>query len=82
MIFMTNMANPEQSMENLENQVPRLSAFAFQRAYEEALKSGFGFIASDASANLIEVLPDGTKRFLRKLEAPVNIPVGTVYTIP
>lgn len=66
------MALSEEAMSFLEEHIPELADAAFKQAYWAALASGSSVLVSE-NGNLIEVFPDGTKKFIKQL--PPSTPV-------
>jgi len=62
----------EEAMCFLEEHIPELAAVAFTQAYWAALASGSSVLISE-NGKLIEIFPDGTKKFIKHL--PPSIPV-------
>lgn len=75
------MTHPENDIENLESQVPALSASAFSEARSQALKSGYSVYERNQEA-IYEVFPDGTRRFIKNTDPPLHKPAGTTVEIP
>lgn len=65
----------EEAMRFLEEQIPELAAGAFKQAYLAALASGSSVLINDGG-NLVEIFPDGTKKFIKKLPPPVTTTPG------
>ena len=65
------MTLSEEAMCFLEEQIPELAACAFKQAYLAALASGSSVLISEKD-DLIEIFPDGTKKFIKHL--PPSIP--------
>lgn len=66
------MALSEKAMSFLEEHIPELAEAAFKQAYLAALASGSSVLISE-NGNLVEIFPDGTKKFIKKL--PPSTPV-------
>ena len=58
----------EAELDFLEQQIPALAAAAVTVAYYEALARGDSVLQVEGD-ELIEQFPDGTKRFVKKLES-------------
>lgn len=66
------MALSEQAISFLEEHIPELADAAFKQAYWAALASGSSVLVSE-NGDLVEVFPDGKRKFIKKL--PPSIPV-------
>ena len=66
------MALSEEAMSFLEEHIPELAEIAFKQAYWAALASGSSVLIRE-NGNLVEVFPDGTRKFIKSL--PPLIPV-------
>lgn len=66
------MALSEKALDYLEKHIPELAEVAFKQAYWAALASGSSVLVSE-NGSLVEVFPDGTRQFIKKL--PAWIPV-------
>ena len=62
----------EKALDYLEEHIPELAEVAFKQAYWAALASGSSVLVSE-NGKLMEVFPDGTRKFVKKL--PSWIPV-------
>jgi hypothetical protein len=62
----------EKALDYLEKHIPELAELAFKQAYWAALASGSSVLVSE-NGSLVEVFPDGTRKFIKKL--PPWIPV-------
>ena len=70
----------DKAIDFLEAQIPYLAEQATRQAYWDALASGDSvFIAEDG--NIIEVMPDGTRKFVKKIPKPTKA-IQKVFTIP
>ena len=75
------MPDPEKTLDYLERQIPILSAAAVDVAYWQALAAGQRVLVS-GKGGIYEVFPDGTQKFVKATEEPLNVPVGTRARIP
>jgi hypothetical protein len=64
----------------LEKQIPRLAKNATALAFRRALTSGNKVLIAEAG-ELVEILPDGTRRAVGKLEPSVKMRKGQVIKI-
>lgn len=62
----------EETINFLEDHIPELAAAAVKKAFWDALASGSSVLMCE-NDNLIEIHPDGTRTFIKKL--PPSIPV-------
>ena len=62
----------EKALDYLEEHIPELAEAAFKQAYWAALASGSSVLISE-NVSLLEMFPDGTKKFIKKL--PPSTPV-------
>ena len=77
------MTKSEKNIEDLELKFPDLAAAAVSAAYIQAIKAGRKIIVSSASEQgIVEISPDGSTHFLKKLDPPLRIAAGTVVQIP
>jgi hypothetical protein len=58
----------EEAMRFLEEKIPELADAAFKQAYLNALASGDSVLICD-DETIYEVFPDGTRKFVKKLES-------------
>lgn len=70
----------DQEIQQLESQFPALSGSAFAAAREQVLQSGQSVLQSE-NGILYEVFPDGRRVELKKIEPPVQLAAGRVFTI-
>lgn len=75
------MADPEQTLDYLEQQIPGLSAAAVDVAYWQALASGQAVLVS-GDGGIYQVYADGSRRLIKTTEKPLSVPVGTRVRIP
>lgn len=66
------MALDEESISFLESHIPELASAAFTQAYWAALASGHSVLISE-KGDLVEVFPDGKRKFIKHL--PPSVPV-------
>lgn len=66
------MSLSEEAIDYLEAHIPELAEIAFKQAYWSALASGSSVLVSE-NGSLVEVFPDGQRKFIQKL--PEWIPV-------
>ena len=62
----------EKEIDYLEEHIPELAEIAFKQAYWAALASGSTVLMSE-NGNLVEVFPDGKRKFIKSL--PPSTPV-------
>lgn len=62
-------------IEMLEEQFPAASGVAFSAARDSVLASGQSVLQSEDGATY-EVFPDGTRRFVKSIDAPVDVEPG------
>ncbi len=65
----------EKALDYLEAHIPELAEVAFKQAYWAALASGSSVLVSE-DGNLVEVFPDGTRKFIKKLEPWIPVKRG------
>lgn len=70
----------EKVIDYLEQQIPELAAAATKIAYRQALASGSSVLISK-NGEIVEVFPDGTRKFVRKIEPGIKIKKGTIIKI-
>jgi len=75
------MDDPEEIIDNLEQQIPSLSAAAVTVAYLQALASGQTVLVS-GEGGIYQVFADGTKKLIKPMEQPLSVPVGTRVRLP
>lgn len=75
------MADTEQALDYLEQQIPGLSAAAVDVAYWQALASGQAVLVS-GDGGIYQAFPDGTKKLIKTTGKPLSVPVGTRVRIP
>jgi len=70
------MTDTEKRIEHLERQIPSLSAAAVGTAHRQALAAGQRVLVS-GDDGIYEIGPGGTKKFVKAMERPLSVPVGT-----
>ena len=79
--FTSLMADPEQTLDYLEQQIPSLSAAAVDVAYWQALATGQEVLVS-GDGGIYQAYADGTKKLIKTTEKPLSVPVGTRVRLP
>ena len=69
------MPNQERTIDYLESQIPALSAAAVTVAYWKALAAGNSVLETDDGA-IYEVFPNGTRRFVKKIDPLISVQYG------
>lgn len=67
----------EKTIEYLEQHIPELADAATKQAYWQTLASGNSVLVAE-NGELREVFPDGTIRFVKKIEPSVKISKGII----
>ena len=70
----------EKELDYLESHIPELAAAAVTQAYWTALASGHSVLEAD-DGKLIEVFPDGTRKFIENLPPHTKVISGSVYKL-
>jgi hypothetical protein len=70
------MSDPETELQILESAFPSLSGEAFSAAHAEALAAGLSVMQAEDGV-IYEVFPDGQRREVMKVEAPVPVLRGS-----
>ena len=70
----------DEEIEKLESQFAAVSGSAFAAAREHALASGQSVLQSEDGA-IYEIFPDGRRRFVKKIDPPVQEIYGRKITI-
>lgn len=65
----------EKAISYLEEHIPELADAAFKQAYWAALASGSSVLISE-KGDLVEVFPDGTRKFIKHLPASTSVTPG------
>ena len=66
------MALSEKEISYLEEQIPQLAEYATKQAYWQTLASGYSVMIAD-DGKLIEVSPDGSRKFIKEIAKPVRV---------
>ena len=74
------MALNEEEISYLEEHIPELAAVAFKQAYWAALASGSSVLVSE-NGDLVEILPNGKKKFIKHLPKPISVICGQKFEI-
>ena len=69
------MLNEEQ-IEERERQFPETAGVAFAEAYRRTLAAGLSVLVSD-DGFIFEVYPDGTRKRIKRIEAPMMVVKGS-----
>jgi hypothetical protein len=69
------MTLSEEAMSYLEEHIPELADVAFKQAYWAALASGSSVLISE-NGDLVEVFPDGTRKFIKHLAPAIPVIPG------
>ena len=70
----------EKAIDYLEEHIPELAEIAFKQAYWAALASGSSVLVSE-NGSLVEVFPDGTRKFIQKLPPWTPVTRGSKLNI-
>ncbi|MFV0339258.1 MAG: hypothetical protein ACK5MA_01310 [Parachlamydiaceae bacterium] len=70
----------EKELDYLEKHIPELAEVAFKEAYWKALASGSSVLISE-NGKLIEVFPDGKRKFRKKLSSWTPVVPGKKFEI-
>lgn len=70
----------EKDLNFLEQSIPELADAAFSRAYWGALAAGFSVLETEGE-DLVEIHPDGTKTFIKKVPPRVPVKKGSKIEI-
>lgn len=68
----------EESIDFLEKCIPKLAEGAFKQAYLNALTSGSSVLMSE-DGNLVEIFPDGKRKFIKHLPPSIKVKLGRKY---
>jgi hypothetical protein len=74
------MALSEEAMCFLEEHIPELAEIAFKQAYWAALAAGCSVLMSE-NGNLVEIFPDGKRKFIKRLPPPTPVVRGQILEI-
>ena len=69
------MISNEASMKFLEDHIPELADAAFTKAYWQALANGSSVLKVE-KGEIIEVFPDGSRKFIKKINPLIPVPLG------
>ncbi len=70
----------EEAMCYLEEHIPELAAAAITQAYWAALASGNSVLEAENGA-LVEVFPDGTRKFIKTLPPRTKVTPGSQFKL-
>jgi hypothetical protein len=76
----SKIAMSDQDIQQLESQFPAVSGSAFAAAREQTLASGQSVLQSEDGV-IYEVFPDGRKVMVKKIEPPIQVVAGSIFTI-
>lgn len=65
----------EKTMSNRESRIPQLAENAVKQAREKTLKAGRSVVEA-VNGKLIETSPDGSKKVLKSIPAPIAVTAG------
>lgn len=74
------MTLSEEAMCYLEDHIPELAAVAFKQAYWAALASGSSVLMREGE-NLVEIFPDGKRKFIKRLPPLIPVTNGQQFEI-
>lgn len=74
------MSLTEEEMTFLEEQIPELASGAFKQAYLAALATGSSVLMSE-NGNLVEIFPNGKRKFIKKLPPSAPVIPGQIIKI-
>ena len=74
------MSEAERKIEELEAQIPALSGAAVKKAYERTLASGQSVLEA-ADGAIYEVFPDGSRKFIKRIEPSFPVDRGRIINI-
>jgi len=74
------MTLSEEAMCFLEEHIPELADVAFKQAYWAALATGSSVLISEKGC-LVEVFPDGKKKFIKHLPPSISVTRGQRFKI-
>ena len=69
------MTPNEKSLQFLEEHIPDLASAAFTQAYWQALANGSSVLKVE-KGEIIEVFPDGSRKFIKKINPLIPVPLG------
>jgi hypothetical protein len=76
---MTTMS--EEAITYLEEHIPEMAEIAMKQAYWQTLASGASVLVTENGC-IMEVFPDGTKRFVKTIEPRVTIDPTKIFLLP
>jgi len=71
----------DEELEALEEQFPPAPGGAFADARDSVLASGQSVLQSE-NGEIFEVPPDGTQRFIKSTDPPMNVVLGQKIELP
>jgi hypothetical protein len=71
----------EHDLETLELALPTESSAVFSQARAIALKAGLSVLLSKDGA-IFRVTPDGNRKFIKRIEPPVEVAIGKKFKLP
>jgi hypothetical protein len=74
------MTLSEEAMSFLEEHIPELADVAFKQAYWATLASGSSVLISE-NGDLVEIFPDGTRKFIKHLPPSTSVTPGQRWEI-
>lgn len=75
------MSKQEQNILDLETKFLSLSGSAFSAAFKQTLASGQSVLVSHQGA-IYRVYPNGDREFVKKIDPPTPVAIGTTIKIP
>lgn len=70
----------ENEFELLDKTILEMMQTAVKKAYRDAISSGSSVLISE-NDEIVEVFPDGTRKFVRKIEPRIKIKKGNIIKI-
>lgn len=70
----------EKAIEYLEQHIPEMAQAAVKQAYWQALASGSSVLVAE-NGEINEIFPDGTVKFVKKIEPSVEMEKGRIIEI-
>lgn len=78
----TSASDPtEESIRFLEEHIPDLAGAAFVQAYWQSLADGSSVLTVEDGA-IVEVFPDGSRKFIKNISLPIPATPGQKRVIP
>lgn len=74
------MAMDEESIEQMESQVPEWAQRAVEKAFQRALDAGQSVLIAEGDA-IYEVFPDRSKKFVKRVEPATPVKAGTIIKL-